>query len=394
MRAAAVAVAAVVAGLLATAAPPAGSMPRDDSVTATAFPGHAGRDSAGRDDSVTATAFPGHAGRDSAGRDDSVTLVVYDSFPLEGTTLNDALAGFTEATGIDVQLVVAGDTGTMVSKAVLTAGNPEGDVMWGVDNTYLSRALDADVFEPYVAAGIDDVPAALRAAVPDGEATPVDFGDVCVNYDIGWFADAGLDPPGGLDALADPAYRGLARGGGSGIVVAGAGVPARHDRRATATDAWTGYWTRLVDNGVAVIDGWTEAYYDRFSGAGDGDRPLVVSYGSSPPAEVIFADPPVDAPTTGVIADTCFRQVEFAGVLRGTDAPGAAHRLIDFLISPTFQSEIALNLFVYPANTTVPLPPEFTDFAVVPEHPATLDPAAIAANRQSWIETWTDIVLR
>ena len=108
-----------------------------------------------------------------------------------------------------MHIVVAGDTGTMVSKAVLTAGNPEGDVMWGVDNTFLSRVVDGDVFEPYAAAGLDDVPAALRDGVGDGDATPVDFGDVCVNDDMAWFAEHDLDPPADLEALADPAYSDL-----------------------------------------------------------------------------------------------------------------------------------------------------------------------------------------
>ena len=205
-------------------------------------------------------------------------------------------------------------------------------------------------------------------------ATPVDFGDVCVNDDLAWFAEHDLAPPADLEALADPAYRDL-------LVVENpaASSPGLAFLLATIArygdDGWADYWSRLTANGVEVVDGWTEAYYDRFSGAGDGDRPLVVSYGTSPPAEVLFADPPIDAPTTGVIADTCFRQVEYAGVLRGTDAPDAAHRLVDFLLTPAFQSEIALNLFVYPANDTVSLPAAFTDFAVVPDHPATLDPA-------------------
>lgn len=323
---------------------------------------------------------------------DVVTLVVYDSFPERDSSLNDALDRFTEETGIDVRILVAGDTGTMVSKAVLTAGNPEGDVMFGVDNTYLSRVLDADVFQPYEATGLDEIPEDLRALVPDGEATPVDYGDVCINYDATWFDDAGLDPPTDLAALADPRYTDLLvvqnpASSSPGLAFLLATIARYGD------DGWADYWQRLADNGVEVTDGWTEAYYDRFSAFG-GDKPLVVSYGTSPPVEVIFSDPPVDHPSTGVIADTCFRQVEFAGVLRGTDSPDEAGRLVDFLVSAEFQSEIALNLFVYPANATVELPTVFTDFAVVPDDPATMDPAAIAEHRASWIETWTDTVLR
>ena len=244
---------------------------------------------------VVAVSPLGIAGLPADAEPRGLTLVVYDSFPDEGTHVA-ALDRFTEDTGIDVELLVAGDTGTMVAKAVLTAGNPEGDVMWGVDNTYLSRIVDEGVFDPYEAAGLDTVAEELTALVPDHEATPVDFGDVCVNYDIAWFAEHDLEPPADLEALATPEYADL-------LVVQNpaASSPGLAFLMATVAEfgdeGWIDYWRRLVDNGVEVVDGWTEAYYERFSGAGDGPRPLVVSYGSSPPAEVLFADPPVDRGT-------------------------------------------------------------------------------------------------
>ena len=330
---------------------------------------------------------------DGGGAADSITLVAYDSFPEQGTSLNDALTAFTEETGVDVELVIAGDAGTMVSKAVLTAGNPEGDVMFGVDNTFLSRVVDDEVFEPYEPEGLDTVPDELRALVPDGEATPVDFGDVCINYDIAWFEEQGLEPPADLAALAEPQYRDL-------LVVENPATSSPGLAFLLASiaefgeDGWGDYWGRLRDNGVEVVDGWTEAYTERFTGAGGSPKPLVVSYGTSPPAEVLFADPPVTEAPTAAIESTCFRQVEFAGVLRGTDAREEAEQLVDFLVSERFQAELPLNLFVYPANSDVSLPPEFTEYAVLPENPATLDPATIAANRESWIDQWTDLVLR
>ena len=142
------------------------------------------------------------------------------------------------------------------------------------------------------------------------------------------------------------------------------------------------------------MDSWEDAYYGTFSGAGDGAKPLVVSYGSSPPAEVVFADPPIDEATTGVVDTTCFRQIEYAGVLRGTEHAEQAGALIDFMLSPEFQAELPLNLFVYPANEDVPLPDVFTANATVPADPKTLDPETIATNREAWLETWTDTVLR
>ena len=321
---------------------------------------------------------------------ESVTLVTYDSFPEGDTSLNEALDAFTDDTGIDVELLIAGDTGTMLSKAALTAGNPEGDVMWGIDNTFLSRAIEDGIFEPYTPGGVE-LDASLTDLVPDGEVTPVDYGDVCINYEIAWFTGNGLDVPSSLDDLTDPAYADL-------LVVENPATSSPGLAFLLATideygdDGWQDYWQALDDNGVAVTDGWTEAYYEQFSWAG-GDRPLVVSYGSSPPAEVIFAEAPRDDSPTGVIEATCFRQVEFAGILRGTEHPDEARLLLDHLVSPRVQSELALNLFVYPANEAVALPDEFVEFAVVPDDPRTVDPAEIAANREAWIDEWTDIVL-
>jgi thiamine transport system substrate-binding protein len=324
----------------------------------------------------------------------SLTLVTYDSFPTGDTPLNAALAEFSADTGIGVEILVAGDTGTMLSKASLTAGNPEGDVMWGVDNTFLSRAVADGVFEPYESPAASTIPDELTELVPDGEATPVDFGDVCVNYDVGWFADHGVAVPTSLDDLADPAYADLLVVQNPATSSPGlAFLLATIDEYGVEADAsgvpgWQAYWQSLVDNGVEVVDGWTQAYYERFSATSEGTKPLVVSYGSSPPAGVIFGDP-----ETGVVDTTCFRQVEFAGILRGTDAPDEAKLLIDFLVGERFQSELALNLFVYPANADVELPPEFIEAAVIPTDPHTVDPAEIDANRSTWIDEWTELVI-
>jgi thiamine transport system substrate-binding protein len=311
----------------------------------------------------------------SSAKPAALTLVTYDSFPTKDTPLNAALDAFTADTGIMVNIVTAGDAGTMVTKAVLTAGNPEGDVMWGVDNTLLSAAADGKVFE--------------------GDPTEVDFGDVCVNYDIAWFADVGIEPPTTMDDLLLPEYKNL-------LVVENPSTSSPGLAFLMATiahtgeDSWQQYWTDLRANGVEVVDSWDSAYYERFSGAAGsaGDKPLVVSYGSSPPAEVVFADPPRDDAPTGVIGSTCFRQIEYAGVLRGTKHPDEAQQLTAFLLSEPFQKELPLTLFVYPANPDVALPEVFTEFAVVPTNPFTIDPDTIAANRQQWQDQWTEIVLR
>ncbi|MGA9276308.1 thiamine ABC transporter substrate-binding protein [Ilumatobacter sp.] len=323
--------------------------------------------------------------------DSTITLLTYESFPSEGTAINDLLAEFAEQTGIDVEILIAGDTGTMLSKAELTAGNPEGDVMWGIDSTFISRAIDSQIFEPYEAAGLGAIPSELTDLVRNGEATPVDFGDVCVNYDIAALESLGIDPPTSLDDLADPAYKDL-------LVVQNPAYSSPGLAFLLATideyggEGWQEYWTNLVDNGVAIVDGWTAAYYEQFSYAG-GDRPLVVSYGSSPPFEVLYAETELDTAPTGVAESTCYRQVEFAGVLAGTEHPDEARQLVDFMITPAFQEALPLDVFVFPANADAELDPVFDEFAVIPETSREIDPATIEATREIWIDEWTDLVL-
>lgn len=317
----------------------------------------------------------------------SLTLLAYDSF----TVPPDAFADFTAATGITVEIALGGDAGELLAKAVLTAGNPEGDVLWGVDNTLLSRALDADVFEPYVATA-DAVPPHLVES-GSGVVTPVDIGHVCVNYDIGDLAQRGIEPPRSLDDLIDSRYRSL-------LVVQNPALssPGLAFLLATVTrygDGWTDYWRALVDNDVSVVDGWSDAYYSSFTRYG-GDRPLVVSYATSPPAEVLFADPPLPAGApapTGVLIDSCFEQIEYAGVLRGTEHLAAAEKLVDFLTSRSFQELLPENLFVLPVRIDAQLPASFSSHVPRITEPLRLDAAAIATGRQGWIDTWTSLVL-
>lgn len=316
----------------------------------------------------------------------TITLMAHDSFA-EAVT-EETFAAFTAQTGHLVEVLAAGDAGAMVNQAILTADNPLADVMFGVDDTFLTRAIEAEIFEPFTSSGIDAVPNSLRAA--DGTVTPIDFGDVCLNYDKSAFTDE-LPPPTGLADLIDSAYEGM-------LVVEDPTTSSPGLAFLLATidifgeNGWQRYWTGLEDNGALVAPGWNDAYYGEFSGgAGEGDRPLVVSYASSPPAEVIFSETPLKEAPTAVITDGCYRQVEFVGILAGTANPGPAGQLIDFMLSTPFQETIPLTWFVFPVNTEATLPPEFVEHTVIPADPVQMDPAIIEANRQSWLEQWSDI---
>ena len=314
----------------------------------------------------------------------SVRLLTHDSF-----TLSDGvLEAFEAETGIDVEVVQGADTGTVVSQIILTKDNPVADVVFGVDNTFLQRTLDEGIFVPYESPALANVPPALAAGL-GGQVTPIDYGDVCVNY---WKDELGETLPESMDDLTDEKFRGQfvtqnPESSSPGLAFMLATI-ARYGE-----DGWEDYWQRLRDNDVSVTSGWTEAYYTEFT-AGGGDRPIVTSYASSPVAEVIFGDPKPDEPPTGIIEDTCFRQVEYAGILDGTDNLAGSQMLIDFMLSDAFQEDIPLNMFVFPATTTADLPADFVEHAIVPETPLSLPAARIAEMRNQWTDRWVEIVLR
>lgn len=331
-------------------------------------------------------------GTSTSGADASgITLLAYDSF----TPTQSVLDAFTQSTGIAVKVVTMGDTGEMVSKAILTKDAPLGDVLFGIDNTFLSKGIDAKIFEPYAAKRLADVPADLTALVPGHEATPVDTGDVCVNADVAGLADRSLPVPTSLDDLVDPRYADL-------LVVedpatSSPGLAFVLATRAAYGDGWLQWWKKAKANGVKVVEGWDQAYNIEFSGSSAGrdagaKRPLVVSYASSPAAEVIFADPrPSTAPTVSM-SQGCFHQIEFAGVLSGTEHEAEARQFVDFLLSDEFQSDLPSALFVYPVVASATLPPEYDAYAKKPTKPLTLSPEDIAANREEWIDQWTGVM--
>ena len=326
---------------------------------------------------------------------DTVVLVTHDSFAISESVLES----FESQTGIVVEVLRAGDAGQMVNQAILSKNNPLGDVLYGVDNTFLSRALDAEIFASYQSPALGTV-AADFLREDDFRVTPVDFGDVCLNYDIAYFDENELALPQTLDELADEAYAGL-------LVVENPATSSPGLAFLLATIARFGdeveggyldYWAALLANDVLVADGWTDAYYGEFTvgSRGVGSRPLVVSYASSPPAEVIYGEDPEAGAVTGALIDEgmCFRQVEYVGVLDGAANEAGAQLLVDFMLSAEFQADMPLNMFVFPVVEEIELPDAFVAYAEIPAQPAFVEPAAIEANREVWIQAWAEVMLR
>jgi thiamine transport system substrate-binding protein len=318
----------------------------------------------------------------TSGGSDTVVLVTHDSFSLPDAVVEK----FERTSGLRLEVRQVGDGGTLTNELVLTQDSPMGDVAFGVDNTFASRALDEGVFAPVdidLPAGVDE------HALPgddEGALTAVDNANVCVNIDDTWFAEKGIEPPQDLDDLTDPTYRDLFVT--PGAATSTVGMSFLLTTVAAYGDDWPSYWEDLVANGAKLTKGWEDAYNVDFTFSG-GDRPIVLSYDSSPAFTVDGGDS-----STSALLDTCFEQVEYAGLIEGADNPEGGEELIEFLVGPEVQAALPESMYVFPVADGVELPAEWARFAEQPTDPYAVDPAEVAANREVWLREWSDVTSR
>ncbi len=329
-------------------------------------------------------------GSTAAAQKNEIILMTHDSFGIS----KEVAAAFEKQNSARLRILKAGDAGAALNQAILSKNNPLADVFFGVDNTFFSRALNENLFQAYASPMLSRIPEAFKLD-KENRLLPVDYGDVCLNYDRAWFSRKGLRPPDNLADLVRPEYAGL-------TVVQNPATSSPGLAFLLATIARFGengyplYWKQLQQNNVLVTDGWKEAYWGHFTAASTGDRPIVVSYATSPPAEVYFSEKKLtEAPTAAVVTPgSCFRQIEFVGILAGTQNRKLAEKLVDYLLSKPFQEDIPLQMFVFPANREAKLPRVFVAHGAVAEKPAAIPPQTISAKREKWIEGWTDAVIR
>ena len=321
--------------------------------------------------------------------DSELVVMTHDSFDIG----EDVIKAFEEANDATVVIQEAGDAGLALNRAILEKGNPSADLLYGIDNTYLGRALEEEIFDPYKSKNLDSVPDHLILD-DTNHVTPIDYAYVNLNYDKAFLQDAGMSPPSTLEELTDPRWKGS-------LVVENPASSSPGLAFLIATVSYFGedddydyldFWRDLRD--VLVKDGWSDAYYTDFSKYG-GDRPLVVSYATSPAAEVFFSEVELDdAPTGNILIDKAtFLQIEGMGVLKGANSRNLARKFIDFALDIQFQEDFPDKMFVYPVNREAKTP-DFFKFAEVPTRPADITPDEIGEKRETWIDAWTDVVLR
>lgn len=296
----------------------------------------------------------------------SITVATHDSWAMDKAVL----AKFTKRTGIRVKIQPQGDAGVLTNRLVLTKDSPLADGFYGIDNTFASRATGAGIV--------------------DGKLTPIDYSDVCVNVDTTWFAKRKLAPPASLDDLTEPAYRDLFVT--PGATTSSPGLAFLLATIAAKGTGWQDYWKKLMANGAKITVDWSNAYeVDFTAGGGNGDRPVVLSYSSSPPFTVPKGG---TRPTTRALLDTCFRQTEYAGVLAGADNPSGMRKFVEFMRGEDFQAALPDNMYVYPVSKGVSLPAAWAKYAPVSPKPLTVGADAITENRTDWLREWRDLTSR
>lgn len=315
----------------------------------------------------------------------TVRMITHESFVLSPSFVSDLLDQ-----GIDLQITSTGDAGTLTASAILAAGAPTADLLFGVDNTLATRATGEEVFDSYTSPELANALPQFIQDTQGGYLTPIDFGDVCINSDDTWFEQNGVSTPTTLEQLPEVADLLVVQD----PATSSPGLAFLLATVARFGDDWPAYWEALRDGGVAIAGSWTDAYYTDFTPAG-GDRPLVVSYATSPAAEIVFAeDASVTEPSTSVLADSCYRQVEYAGVLAGAENPAGARLVIDAMLSRKVQEDIPLNMFVYPVRADATLPAAFTDFTPVISSSASLPPEQVSDQLASLLDTWGTVMNR
>ena len=290
-----------------------------------------------------------------------IQLAAHDSFVIS----DELVAEFEAETGFELEIIRLGDTGSLTNQLILTKNAPIADAFFGIDNTFLGRAGEEGLF--------------------DSSPQAIDYSDVCFNYDIAWFDQANLTPPDSWRDLTDEKYRGLTVVTNPNFSSPGlAFLATTHAAFDNPADV-VAFWERLRDNEVKVAGSWEDAYFSDFTRYG-GTRPIVLSYASSPAAEVGEDG----TPGTKALLEECFRQTEFAGVISGSDNVEGAEALVEFLLGEQFQSSVAEAMFVYPSVEGIEVPASWASVAR-PAQSTLGDDLDIDSLREQWLAEWSEV---
>ena len=313
---------------------------------------------------------------------DEQTLVIYcyDSFASEWGPANAVIPPFEEKYGIKVELKSAGDSGQVLSRAILEKDEPKADIIMGIDNNILSKALSEDVLAAYKPENIGNVPEHLIFD-PEYRAIPFDYGFFSINYD----SEKITAPPSSLEDLTAPEYKDSlilmdprTSGPGLGFLLWTISVYG---------DDFTDYWKRLAPSILTITDGWDSGYGLYTAG----EAPMVLSYTTSPPYHVEYEE--TDRYKATIFDSGNYMHIEAMGIVKGAPHRKAAEKFIEYMLTDEFQKALPLTNFMMPAKAGTPLPDSFS-YAPVSERPLLLDTKTIEENLATWLDAWLEVAVQ
>jgi thiamine transport system substrate-binding protein len=326
-------------------------------------------DSAGTASSETAA--------ESAGE---LRIYAYDSFASEWGPGPAAAEMFTRKYGIKVSLISAGDSGQVLQRAILEKNAPKADIIIGIDDNLIQRALKENILQSYRSPAVDNVPEALHFD-KTYHVTPYDYGFFAFIFDTA----SSLPKPKSLSELTDPIYK-------KSIIImdprtSSPGIGLLHWTISRFGNDYLDYWERLKPSLLTVTDGWSNGY-GLFTA---GEAPMVLSYTTSPAYHVEYENS--DRYEALIFEEGHYMQIEGAGILQGAQNPEEAKLFIDFLLSPSVQELIPLTNWMYPAAADTKLPESFS-YAPEPPSAVSLHPDDVSRNLDIRLKAWTETMSR
>ncbi|MFP4382961.1 MAG: thiamine ABC transporter substrate binding subunit [Spirochaetia bacterium] len=308
-----------------------------------------------------------------------LVIYAYDSFVSEWGPGPVVIPIFEEKYGIDVTLLSMGDAGQVLSRAVLEKDNPQADIILGIDNNLLPRALKEGVLAQYRSPRMDAVPEKLDLS-PDGYLTPFDYGYFAVIYD----SERIENPPVSMDDLADERFS-------NSLIL----MDPRTSSPGLGFFLWViseygeqgylEYFRKLEASILTVTEGW-DSGYGLFT---QGEAPLVLSYTTSPAYHVEYEN--TDRYRAAVFPEGHYMQIEGLGITAGAKNREAAELFIDFALSAEFQSVIPLTNWMFPVVPGISLPESY-DYAPRPEESILLDPEQLETPLDNLIRSWVTMM--
>lgn len=331
---------------------------------------------------VLLTAFSLSAGGSVDESDRRILKVYcYDSFSSEWGPGPAIAEAFFEQTGISVEYHAPGDAVTVLNQLILEKGKSSADVVIGLDNSLLSRTLDAGILEPYKSPGLSEVPEELIFD-KSYTMTPFDYGHFAICYD----SEILPVPPGSLEDLTSEQYA-------DSLVLmdprtSSPGLGFLLWTVAAYGDNWVDYWNRLKPSILTVTDGWSQGY-TLFTA---GEAPMVLSYGTSPVYHSEYEG--TNRYRAAEFSDGHVVQIEGMGISTGTENREAAEAFIDFMLTEEAQRSVAMSNIMLPVNANLELPESF-GIAMVPGRTISGFEGAPDSNEiEELIDLWTEVFSR